>query len=154
MVYKSIGIDIGKFQQVSVSDHLSLSMSILCRHNKALKCAFFSQVSETGEVDIQMVDSQIWIPAEEPISNKTFLLNSKIWEICQDLPIHWIHPSPLRGYKQGFTNSKSNSTLVIRFQNSQVKAVISFALHCLFLLSLQTQNSVANALEMSKAIID
>ncbi|KAL0176009.1 hypothetical protein M9458_028339, partial [Cirrhinus mrigala] len=53
-------------------------------------------VSETGEVDMQMVDSQIWIPAEEPISNKTFLLNSKIWEICQDLPIHWIHPSPLR----------------------------------------------------------
>lgn len=54
------------------------------------------EVSETGEVDMQMVDSQIWIPAEEPVSNKTFLLNSKIWEICQDLPIHWIHPSPLR----------------------------------------------------------
>jgi len=62
-----------------------------------IKTYFLSQVSETGEVDMQMVDSQIWIPAEEPISNKTFLLNSKIWEICQDLPIHWIHPSPLRG---------------------------------------------------------
>uniref|UniRef100_A0A673M900 Tenomodulin n=1 Tax=Sinocyclocheilus rhinocerous TaxID=307959 RepID=A0A673M900_9TELE len=61
------------------------------------------EVSETGEVDMQMMDSQIWIPAEDPIANKTFLLNSKIWEICQDLPIHWIHPSPLRGYKQGFT---------------------------------------------------
>ncbi len=56
-------------------------------------------MSETGEVDMQMVDSQIWIPAEEPVSNKTFLLNSKIWDICQDLPIHWTHPSPLRGYK-------------------------------------------------------
>uniref|UniRef100_UPI003EB9F631 tenomodulin isoform 3 n=1 Tax=Danio rerio TaxID=7955 RepID=UPI003EB9F631 len=54
------------------------------------------KVTETGEVDMQMVDSQIWIPAEEPISNKTFLSNSKIGEICQDLPIHWIHPSPLR----------------------------------------------------------
>ncbi|XP_042626071.1 tenomodulin [Cyprinus carpio] len=54
------------------------------------------EVSETDEVDMQIVDSQIWIPAEDPISNKTFLLNSKIWEICQDLPIHWIHPSPLR----------------------------------------------------------
>lgn len=92
-------------------------------------------MSETGEVDMQMVDSQIWIPAEEPVSNKTFLLNSKIWEICQDLPIHWIHPSPLRGYKQGFTASKSNSTLVIRFQNSpRVESVISFALHCLLVL--------------------
>ncbi|TRY60121.1 hypothetical protein DNTS_006435 [Danionella cerebrum] len=54
------------------------------------------EVSETGEVDLQMVDSQIWIPAEKPINNSTFLSNSKIWEICQDLPIHWIHASPLR----------------------------------------------------------
>ncbi|XP_051505745.1 tenomodulin-like [Myxocyprinus asiaticus] len=53
------------------------------------------EVGKTGEVDMQ-VDTQIWIPAEEPISNRTFLLNSKIWEICQELPIHWIHPSPLR----------------------------------------------------------
>ncbi|KAA0709504.1 Tenomodulin [Triplophysa tibetana] len=54
------------------------------------------EVDEESEGDMQVVDSQIWIPAEEPISNRTFLLNSKIWEICQELPIHWIHPSPLR----------------------------------------------------------
>ncbi|XP_051514957.1 tenomodulin-like isoform X2 [Myxocyprinus asiaticus] len=54
------------------------------------------EVGETGEIDMQVVDSQIWIPAEEPISNRTFLLNSKISEVCQELPIHWIHPSPLR----------------------------------------------------------
>ncbi|XP_059378326.1 tenomodulin-like isoform X2 [Carassius carassius] len=64
--------------------------------NEVLELHDFKNVSETGELDMQMVDSQIWIPAEDPISNKTFLLNSKIWEICQDLPIHWIHPSPLR----------------------------------------------------------
>lgn len=44
-----------------------------------------------------MEDSQVWVPAEEPITNPAFLLNSKIWEICQELPIHWIHPSPMRG---------------------------------------------------------
>ncbi|XP_073710455.1 tenomodulin [Misgurnus anguillicaudatus] len=54
------------------------------------------EVGEVSEVDMQVVDSQIWIPAEEPISNRTFLLNSKIWEVCQELPMHWIHPSPLR----------------------------------------------------------
>ncbi|XP_052010715.1 tenomodulin [Xyrauchen texanus] len=54
------------------------------------------KVGETGEIDMQVVDSQIWIPAEEPISNRTFLLNSMISEVCQELPIHWIHPSPLR----------------------------------------------------------
>ncbi|XP_041846173.1 tenomodulin [Melanotaenia boesemani] len=46
-------------------------------------------------VDVKVEDSQVWIPAEEPIVNPDFLLDSKIWEICQQLPIHWIHPSPL-----------------------------------------------------------
>ncbi|XP_030622697.1 tenomodulin [Chanos chanos] len=54
------------------------------------------EVSETGDVDMQVEESQVWIPVEEPIANRAFLLNSKIWEICQNLPIHWIHPSPLR----------------------------------------------------------
>lgn len=53
-------------------------------------------VGETEGMDMQVEDSQVWVPAEEPISNRAFLLSSKIWEICQDLPIHWIHPSPLR----------------------------------------------------------
>ncbi|XP_070959952.1 tenomodulin [Oncorhynchus clarkii lewisi] len=54
-------------------------------------------VVETEGIDMQaMEDSQVWVPAEEPIANPAFLLNSKIWEICQELPIHWIHPSPMR----------------------------------------------------------
>ncbi|CAG5989560.1 unnamed protein product [Menidia menidia] len=50
---------------------------------------------ETEAVDMKVEDSQVWVPAEEPIVNPDFLLDSKIWEICQQLPIHWIHPSPL-----------------------------------------------------------
>ncbi|MBN3283114.1 TNMD protein, partial [Polyodon spathula] len=41
-------------------------------------------------------DSQVWVPAEEPIENRAFLLDSKIFEVCETLPIHWIHPSPLK----------------------------------------------------------
>lgn len=59
------------------------------------------QVDEPGEVDMQMVDAYVWIPAKQPINNRAFLQNSKIWEICQELPIHWIHLSPLRGTCSG-----------------------------------------------------
>ncbi|XP_054648753.1 tenomodulin [Dunckerocampus dactyliophorus] len=50
---------------------------------------------EVDAVDIKVEDSQVWIPAEEPIVDPAFLFQSKIWEFCQELPIHWIHPSPL-----------------------------------------------------------
>ncbi|KAM9795132.1 tenomodulin [Neosynchiropus ocellatus] len=46
-------------------------------------------------MDTKVEDSHVWVPAEEPIVNPEFLFNSKIWEVCQQLPIHWIHPSPL-----------------------------------------------------------
>uniref|UniRef100_A0A4W5R0D3 Tenomodulin n=1 Tax=Hucho hucho TaxID=62062 RepID=A0A4W5R0D3_9TELE len=61
-------------------------------------------VGNTEGMDMQVVeDSQVWVPAEEPIANPAFLFNSKIWEICQELPIHWIHPSPL-SFSQHFEN--------------------------------------------------
>ncbi|XP_034037855.1 tenomodulin [Thalassophryne amazonica] len=53
------------------------------------------QVRETDATDVKVEDSRVWVPAEEPIVNPAFLFNSKIWEICQELPIHWIHSSPL-----------------------------------------------------------
>lgn len=62
---------------------------------------FFLQVDETAAMDTKVDDSYVWVPAEEPIVNPDFLLNSKIWEICQELPIHWIHPSPLSGESRG-----------------------------------------------------
>ncbi|XP_076005327.1 tenomodulin isoform X2 [Genypterus blacodes] len=52
-------------------------------------------VDESEAVDMKVEDSRVWVPAEEPIINPAFLLTSKIWEFCQDLPIHWIHPSPM-----------------------------------------------------------
>ncbi|KAM3613316.1 uncharacterized protein V6R79_024029 [Siganus canaliculatus] len=53
-------------------------------------------VDETEDMEMKVDDSQVWIPAEEPIVNPAFLFDSKIWEICQELPIHWIHPSSPR----------------------------------------------------------
>ncbi|XP_031718346.1 tenomodulin isoform X2 [Anarrhichthys ocellatus] len=58
-------------------------------------------VDETEAVDMKVEDSQVWVPAEEPIVNPAFLFDSKIWEICQELPIHWIHPSPLSDAEVG-----------------------------------------------------
>ncbi|AWP11829.1 putative tenomodulin [Scophthalmus maximus] len=52
-------------------------------------------VDEAKAMDIKVEESHVWVLEEEPIVNPAFLLNSKIWEICQNLPIHWIHPSPL-----------------------------------------------------------
>ncbi|XP_035017245.1 tenomodulin isoform X2 [Hippoglossus stenolepis] len=52
-------------------------------------------VNEAEVVDMKVEDSHVWVLEEEPIVNLDFLLDSKIWEICQHLPIHWIHPSPL-----------------------------------------------------------
>lgn len=52
-------------------------------------------LAEDGSEMKVVQDSRVWIPVEEPIINPDFLFDSKIWEICQELPIHWIHPTPL-----------------------------------------------------------
>ncbi|XP_035983330.1 tenomodulin [Fundulus heteroclitus] len=52
-------------------------------------------VDESEAMETKVEDPRVWIPAEEPIVNPDFLLDSRIWEICQQLPIHWIHPSPM-----------------------------------------------------------
>lgn len=57
------------------------------------------QVDEAEAADTRVDDSRVWVPAEEPIINSAFLFDSKIWEICQELPIHWIHPSHPAGEK-------------------------------------------------------
>uniref|UniRef100_A0A096LUB7 Tenomodulin n=1 Tax=Poecilia formosa TaxID=48698 RepID=A0A096LUB7_POEFO len=56
-------------------------------------------VDEAEAVEVQVEDSRVWVPAEEPVVNPDFLLDSKIWEICQQMPIHWIHPSPMTGQR-------------------------------------------------------
>ncbi|XP_062856615.1 tenomodulin isoform X1 [Trichomycterus rosablanca] len=57
-----------------------------------------AEVGEPGDVDMQVVDSYVWIPTEQPISNLAFLQNSKIWEICRELPIHWMYQSTLKEF--------------------------------------------------------
>ncbi|KAK0151335.1 Tenomodulin [Merluccius polli] len=54
-------------------------------------------VGDTEGLDmVKVEESQVWVPSKEPIASHAFLLNSKIWEMCQELPIHWIYPTPLR----------------------------------------------------------
>ncbi|XP_028816091.1 tenomodulin-like isoform X2 [Denticeps clupeoides] len=53
-------------------------------------------VEEMEKVDVHLEDTVLWVPSEEPITDPAFLLKSKIWEVCQELPIHWIHPSLFR----------------------------------------------------------
>lgn len=59
------------------------------------------QLDQVESVDAQVDDSQVWVPAEEPIADLAFLFDSKIWEFCQELPVHWIHPAPLSGEGRG-----------------------------------------------------
>lgn len=59
------------------------------------------QLDQVESVDTKVDDSQVWVPAEEPIVNLAFLFDSKIWEVCQELSIHWIHPVPLSGEGRG-----------------------------------------------------
>ncbi|XP_015207016.1 tenomodulin [Lepisosteus oculatus] len=56
-------------------------------------------VEGTEIADTQFEDSQVWVPAEEPIENRAVLLSSRISEMCEHLPVHWIHPSSLNDAK-------------------------------------------------------
>ncbi|XP_051790445.1 tenomodulin [Erpetoichthys calabaricus] len=49
---------------------------------------------ETSKMNLD--NSEVWVPAEEPIENRAFLLDSKIFEVCKNMPIHWIHPLYLK----------------------------------------------------------
>ncbi|XP_019376911.1 PREDICTED: tenomodulin isoform X2 [Gavialis gangeticus] len=71
------------------------------------KCLIKTQtkvIPETTEAEIQELEgnvitttyfeqSMVWIPGEKPIENKEFLKNSKIFDICKNVTIHWIHPT-------------------------------------------------------------
>ncbi|NXN00612.1 TNMD protein, partial [Sylvia borin] len=39
--------------------------------------------------------SVVWVPGEKPIQNKEFLKSSKIFDICKNVTIFWIHPRPI-----------------------------------------------------------
>lgn len=70
-------------------------------------CVFSLQLEEAKSEDTKVDESQVWVPAEEPVINSAFLFDSKIWEVCQELPVHWIHPAPLSGEGRGTAASIS-----------------------------------------------
>ncbi|XP_069469083.1 tenomodulin [Ambystoma mexicanum] len=37
--------------------------------------------------------SMVWVPVDEPVEDKEFLRNSKIFDVCKNVPVHWIHPA-------------------------------------------------------------
>ncbi|NXR36054.1 TNMD protein, partial [Zosterops hypoxanthus] len=39
--------------------------------------------------------SVVWVPGEKPIQNKEFLKSSKIFDICKNVTVFWIHPTPI-----------------------------------------------------------
>ncbi|XP_067404496.1 tenomodulin [Emydura macquarii macquarii] len=79
------------------------------------------EIPETTEAEIQELEgdegmityyeqSMVWIPEEKPIDNKEFLKSSKIFDICKNVTIHWIHPTlitapELRDFEDGGENA-------------------------------------------------
>ncbi|XP_078066519.1 tenomodulin [Mustelus asterias] len=47
---------------------------------------------------VKFDESLVWVAAERPIKDQQFLLNSKILEVCGNLPIYWLRPSYLQGF--------------------------------------------------------
>ncbi|XP_053129553.1 tenomodulin [Hemicordylus capensis] len=74
------------------------------------KCFIRSQIKGIPESSIMETDapeaaetaapysepSVVWVPGEKPIENKDFLKGSKIFDLCQNVTVYWIHPTLLR----------------------------------------------------------
>uniref|UniRef100_UPI00398F4173 tenomodulin n=1 Tax=Pristiophorus japonicus TaxID=55135 RepID=UPI00398F4173 len=45
---------------------------------------------------VKLDESLVWVAAEQPIKDQHFLLNSKVLEVCGNLPIYWLRPSYLK----------------------------------------------------------
>ncbi|XP_063289408.1 tenomodulin [Pelobates fuscus] len=52
---------------------------------------------EEGELSTVYEESTVWIPGQKPVEDITFMKNSKIFEMCKNVPVHWIHPSSPNG---------------------------------------------------------
>ncbi|XP_062440693.1 tenomodulin [Rhea pennata] len=48
--------------------------------------------------------SMVWVPGEKPIQNKEFLKSSKIFDICRNVTIYWIHPTMIAGSSPELAN--------------------------------------------------
>ncbi|MEE6496392.1 hypothetical protein FKM82_002340 [Ascaphus truei] len=46
-----------------------------------------------GEITTTIYEqSMLWVPGEKPIEDKEFLKNSKIFDVCKNVSVHWIYP--------------------------------------------------------------
>ncbi|XP_048399981.2 tenomodulin [Stegostoma tigrinum] len=45
---------------------------------------------------VKFDEAVVWVAAEQPIKDQRFLLNSKVLEVCGNLPIYWLRPSYLK----------------------------------------------------------
>ncbi|XP_078402375.1 tenomodulin isoform X2 [Cetorhinus maximus] len=45
---------------------------------------------------VKFDESLVWVAAEQPIKDQHFLLNSKVLEVCGNLPTYWLRPSYLK----------------------------------------------------------
>ncbi|KAM4697098.1 tenomodulin [Rhinophrynus dorsalis] len=51
---------------------------------------------EDGEITTTIYEqSMFWVPGEKPIEDKEFMKNSRIFEVCKNVSIHWIYPTSL-----------------------------------------------------------
>uniref|UniRef100_A0A8C5WCH6 Tenomodulin n=1 Tax=Leptobrachium leishanense TaxID=445787 RepID=A0A8C5WCH6_9ANUR len=72
------------------------------------KCFIKTQIKEIPDIaDTQLVEledseistvyeqSVVWIPGQKPIEDTEFMKNSKIFELCKNVPVHWIYPNSI-----------------------------------------------------------
>ncbi|XP_053329886.1 tenomodulin [Spea bombifrons] len=74
---------------------------------------------EEGEISTVYEESMVWIPGEKPIDDTEFMKNSKILEVCKDVSIHWMYPTPLTAPEfQGFEDGKEDGVILEKKSNS------------------------------------
>ncbi|XP_053555374.1 tenomodulin [Bombina bombina] len=77
------------------------------------KCFIKKQTKEIPEIDnselMELQEEEItttvfeqsilWIPGEKPIEDKEFMKNSKIFEVCKNVSVHWIYPTQITAHE-------------------------------------------------------
>lgn len=63
--------------------------------NESFHHFHFWQGDEVAGTSLEQ--SMVWVPGEKPIENMDFLKPSKIFELCKNVTVYWIHPALLSG---------------------------------------------------------
>ncbi|KAM8954095.1 tenomodulin [Pelodytes ibericus] len=70
---------------------------------------------EDGEITTVFEETVVWIPGEKPIDDIEFIKNSKIFEVCKDVPVHWIYPTSLKAPEfQDFEDGLDDEAVLTR----------------------------------------